>query len=96
MGVKVYSMDDVGTRAEHLSDLHELWSFAYGQVTKEGWHNETEKEQAIKLSAALTMLMHHMQSEYKPTMYAQVINSLPADATLIPDDRMSRTPPRIT
>lgn len=88
MTVKLYSMDDIGSRAEHMADLHDLWSFAYGQLTTDRYHSGNEDIQAKELEIALNLLVHHMESEYRPTTYAQVINNLPKDAAQIPDDRI--------
>jgi len=76
MPVRIISMDDVGTRMEHMADLHDLWSFAYGQLTTDRYHTGDEDHQAGELNIAIDLLVHHMQSEFKPTTYAQVINNL--------------------
>lgn len=81
--VKTLGMDDQGTRMEHLSDLHELWSFAFGLLTTEGvWHTAREESQAEELEIGLKLLTKHMQSGYNSKAYAQEINSLPRS---IPD-----------
>lgn len=81
--VKTLGMDDVGTRIEHLSDLHELWSFAFGLLTTQGiWHTAVEQAQAEELEIGLKLLTKHMQSNYDSRRYAQEINSLPRS---IPD-----------
>jgi hypothetical protein len=77
MLVKLYGMDHVGTRAEHLADLQDLWSFAYSQLISDRWHSEGEKHQAAELEVALDLLETHMQSQYRPTANAKVINELP-------------------
>jgi len=77
MLVKLYGMDHVGTRMEHLADLQDLWGFAYAQLTTNHYHTEGEKYQAAELEVALDLLETHMQSQYRPTAYAKVINELP-------------------
>lgn len=71
------SVNDVGTRAEHLSDLHDLWAFAFGLLTAGSYHTELEVKQAQELEVALNLLEIQMQTCYDPTSYAQVINKLP-------------------
>lgn len=75
--LKTYSMSDVGTRMDHIMDLHELWSSAYGMMTSGGWHSLKEAEEVKKLETALEMLNYHLQNDYKDTPYAKVINALP-------------------
>jgi hypothetical protein len=83
--LKLYSMDDVGTRLEHYMDLQDIWSFGLGYLTRAGWHSDLEKQQAAYLTIALELLAQRMEEEYKPIVYAQEINALPKDAKDIPD-----------
>jgi hypothetical protein len=62
---------------EHLADLQDLWGFAYSQLTTNRYHTEGEKRQAAELEVAMDLLEIHMQSQYRPTEYAKVINELP-------------------
>lgn len=80
-----YSMQDVGTRLQHLADLQELWSFALGLETATQYQTEPSLERTAKLEAALQLLEAHMMNDYAPTTYAQVINNLPKDAHTIKD-----------
>lgn len=84
---KRLSMKDVGKRLDHLNELHNIWSFALGQLTdmnaRDG--NVFRENQAKELQIALDLLTFHMQNDYSPTTYAQVINNLPKDANDIRD-----------
>lgn len=62
--LKKYSMDDVGTRMEHLSDLQELWSSGVDIMMRGTYHSEREKEQLAKLEAAVHLLENHMMKDY--------------------------------
>jgi hypothetical protein len=75
--VKTYSMDDVGTRMEHLMELQDTWSFALGVLTTDRWHSGTERANAEMLENALLLLNKHIQSKYVNTAYAREINALP-------------------
>jgi hypothetical protein len=75
--VKLLSMDDVGTRLEHFSDLHELWSFALGILMGERYPTEPQLEQILELELALKLLELQMLTGYSATTYAQTINNLP-------------------
>jgi hypothetical protein len=76
--VKTYSMEDVGTRMQHMMDLQDLWSFAYAVLTTPNiWHSERENVQAMELAVGIDLLNYHLQAEYKDTPYARVINGLP-------------------
>lgn len=74
-------LDDVGTRMEHLMDLHNIWSFGLSLLEKPGWfYTALENDHALLLRAALKMLEYRLEEEYSPTPYAKTINSLPKDA----------------
>lgn len=75
---KPMSLDDVGTRAEHLADLQDIWGFAYQMLTTDGYHTEGEVHQAAELATALDLLTNHMMSGRNlVTPYAKIINDLP-------------------
>ena len=75
---KPMSLDDVGTRAEHLMDLQTIWGFAYQILTTDHYHTEGEIHQAAELKIALDLLTHHIMSGKDiVTPYAKVINELP-------------------
>jgi hypothetical protein len=77
--MKSYHMDDVGTRMEHLADLHELWSRAYAYLTMPNvWHSKKEEEQALDLEKARDLLSTHMATiSFDPAVYGKIINGLP-------------------
>jgi hypothetical protein len=84
MNVEEYSMDNVGRRIEHLSDLQSLWGFALGLLLAGTYHTEEEREQAAALEIALDLLERHMSYAYSydhQNYYARVINELPKRAT---------------
>ena len=69
--------DDVGTRLTHMMELQELWSAAYGILTRPNlYHTDLEKERAKNLGIALDLLQYHMEAEYNETLYAKEINDL--------------------
>jgi hypothetical protein len=75
---KPMSLDDVGTRAEHLMDLQTIWGFAYQMLTTDIYHTEGEVHQAAELATALDLLTNYMMSGRDlVTLYAKVINDLP-------------------
>lgn len=80
--VKPFSMDDVGTRLEHLMELHDLWNTMFGILTADRWHTAVEIAQAEELEIAIKLLDKHMLFGYSNRKYAQEINSLPKS---IPD-----------
>jgi len=85
--VKTYSMDDVGTRAEHLADVQDIWSTALSILTIGTYHSTDEKRQAQELEVALKLLENHMTYNYDQIVYAKVINALPQKAEEIKDDK---------
>jgi hypothetical protein len=86
--VKLYSLDDVGTRGEHMTDLYDVWEFALEILTRAGWHSGKELDQAQEIKVGLKLLMHHMEAGAPSVVaYAQEINNLPKDAKEIPNDK---------
>jgi hypothetical protein len=85
MLVKLYGMDDVGTRAEHLADVQDLWSMALCILTTGTYHSDEERKQAQELETALKLLENHMTHNFNQTGYARIINDLPWNAEDIPD-----------
>lgn len=77
--IRAYGIDDVGTRAEHLLDLYDIWGCGLEILTRPNlWHNSRELEQAQELKVALKYLMHHMEAGAPNVVhYAVVINNLP-------------------
>lgn len=64
--VQKYKADDIGTRLQHMVELHELWNVAHEICTRPGlWHSPLEEMRAKELNSALTLLQHHMTAEYK-------------------------------
>lgn len=69
-------MSHVGTRAEHLFDLYDLWNEGLTIMERSSYHSVFEKTQMDELKAALKLLSAHMQKDYSSTPYARVINDL--------------------
>lgn len=84
---KKLSGDDVGTRIQHMMDLQDLWSTAYGILTRPDlYHTQLEKERAVYINIALTLLQHHLEAEYNSASYAKEINNVPKPDTKNPPD----------
>jgi|SRR6185295_14561665 len=84
--LKPFSMEDVGRRIDHLSDLQELWGWGLAALTAGTYHTDSEMAQAKELEIALKLLEQHMLIGFDPTKYAQVINNLPEKAEEIPNE----------
>ena len=75
---KVLHGDDMGTRIEHMMQLQDLWSTAYGILTRPSlFHTDLEKARAVQLEIALDLLQHHLEAEYNLASYAREINDPP-------------------
>ncbi len=84
---KVLSGDDIGTRLNHMMELQDLWSTAYGILMRPDlFHTDLKKERAKALGIALDLLQHHLEAEYNLTNYAKEINDLPKPKNDPPDD----------
>jgi hypothetical protein len=75
--IKTYSMEDTGTRLQHLMELQDVWSTAYAMLTTKRWHSQKEKNQAEELNIALELLAHAIMNEYSELGLARTINDLP-------------------
>ena len=81
--------DDVGTRMQHMMELQDLWSTAYGILTRPDlYHTPLEEERAKNIGIALDLLQHHMEAEYNIVNYAKEINDASAQRSKTdpPDD----------
>ena len=94
MVVKLYDMDDVGTRAEHMSDLQDIWSGGLAMLLSGTYHAPQELdddgncvEQVKELEIALKLLENHMTHAYSDVKYAKDINDLPIDPRDIKDNK---------
>jgi hypothetical protein len=85
-GFKSLKAEDVGTRLQHMMDLQDQWSTAYGILTRPGYHSKWEEDRTKALETALGLLQHHMEAEYNGTTYARTINDLPKNPKEIPDN----------
>jgi hypothetical protein len=76
--MREHGMNDVGTRIEHLSDLHELWSEGMEILQRGTYQTEFEKNLIMELEICLKHLANHMSKDYneKQTAYAKEINRI--------------------
>ena len=73
-----YLASDVGTRLEHLVDLHDTLSSSYAILTRPDlYHTPYEEIRAAQLEMALQVLNLYMMAEYDDVSYARVVNELP-------------------
>lgn len=85
-------MDHVGTRIEHMMDLHELWSEGLRIANTEPV-SPKDKECIAELGPALKLLEFYMQCNYDDyPVYGRAINLLPKKAEDITDERQESTP----
>lgn len=75
--IKTGSMDDVGTRLKFLTELYELWQTGIDILDRYDRHKPNYEEERIKLMNARDMLYFHMTKDYKESIDAVHINTLP-------------------
>ena len=88
--------DDVGTRLEHLMELHDLWGWSLHMCLRGTFHTDLETAQQAKLECALEMLNHIIMGYQGATDVPSVINSLPRDPKEIPNDTIAINDKKIT
>lgn len=80
------SMDDVGTRLRFLTELYELWQTGIDILERYDKHKPNYEEEKKKLENARDMLYFHMTKDYKSSVDAVRINTLPKNAEDIKDE----------
>ena len=73
----VLGMDDVGTRAQHLMDLYDIWTVGLQYMENGHYITVGEQSKIDELKSAIKLLVHHMEHEYRQLPYAAAINQLP-------------------
>jgi hypothetical protein len=74
--MEINSMDDIGTRMEHLADLHELWTSGIEILSRGTYQTVFEQAMIEELEIARTLLARHMAKDYQQSSYAQEINKI--------------------
>lgn len=73
----IITMDDVGTRAQHLHDLHEIWTEGLAYMQNGHYLTVGDKVRIEELEHAIRLLTFHMRLGYSDTPYAKDINQIP-------------------
>lgn len=74
---KTKSMDDVGTRQQHLADLYELWVTGLDILECYDKHLPLYEEKKAELTAAKKLLFFHMVKDYDIAGDKKMIDELP-------------------
>lgn len=69
-------MDHIGTRAEHLADLYDLWSSGHMLFSRKSYPTEYETVVMDELNTCMRYLAAYMQKDYNASSYAREINNL--------------------
>jgi hypothetical protein len=75
--INLGSMDDVGTRIEHLTALYDLWLDGIDILDRWEKHNPRYAEKRKELEIASRLLMFHIQKDYQDKEDRAVVDSLP-------------------
>lgn len=82
------SMDDVGTRLDHILHLRDNWQAALEGLRRRSrlsYVNKNETDLMLMLDRAITLVNCYLTEDFSIIPYATVINNLPkADRTLPP------------
>jgi hypothetical protein len=74
--LKIVSMNDVGTRMQHLADLHELWTDGVGILSQSAYKTEFNDNLVEELHICIKHLENHMTKDYIQSDYAAEINKI--------------------
>jgi hypothetical protein len=59
------SLDDVGTRAEHIIHMRDNWMLAYDALDKrKGWMTESEKKLMVDLRTVIDFVNNHLEKDF--------------------------------
>jgi hypothetical protein len=59
------SLDDVGTRAEHIIHMRDNWVLALDSMEKrKGWMTEGEKHLLTELKTVVAFVNHHLEKDF--------------------------------
>lgn len=71
------NMDDVGTRAQHLHELYDIWTEGLAYMSNGHYLTVGDKIKIQELESAIKLLTFHMKLGFSDTGYAREINQLP-------------------
>ena len=77
--LKTGSMDDVGTRMQHLTELYELWQTGLDVIERFDKHSPFYEERKKELQHALKLLVYHLEKDYSENSYRQAVDTLPSN-----------------
>ncbi len=84
--IKTGSLDDIGTRMKHLTDLYELWAVGLDVIERFDKHSPYYGEKKRELESAMKLLLFHVQKDYNEQSLKKEIELLPWNAENIKDE----------
>lgn len=77
------TMEDVGTRLEHLDDLRQIWQTGIDILERRSWKTPIEYELIEDLKTCVLYLGKHMTKDFNYTEYSNGINAIGNDASRV-------------
>ena len=63
--IKRISLDDIGTRAEHIIHMRDNWVLAHDALDKRmSWMTEGEKHLLTELKTVIAFVNHHLEKDF--------------------------------
>ena len=87
--LKTGSMEDMGTRMQHLTDLYELWNTGLDVIERFDKHSPFYEVRKRELENALKLLCYHLEKDYSENSYRQAVDTLPSHGEDIKDQEKS-------
>ncbi len=84
------SMDDIGSRMHHLTDLYDLWTTGLDVIERFDKHHPFYEARKKELESALRLLNYHMQKDYSENLYRQAVDTLPSHGEDVKDQEKSQ------
>lgn len=77
--MKKLTMEDVGTRLDHLADLYDMWNegLTIAENSEKRHSTPMGAAQVRELQHAVQLLWYHMTTDYDSFQYSTVIARLP-------------------
>jgi len=84
--LRTYSMDNVGTRLDFLTELYDLWKTALDILERYDKNSPRYDARKLELESATKLLVAHMEICYDEKTTRKVIDALPKHGEDIKDD----------
>jgi len=88
--LRTYSMDNVGTRLDFLTELYDLWKTALDILERYDKNSPRYDARKLELESATKLLVAHMEICYNENLTRKTVDALPKHGEDIHDDNPNK------